>query len=63
MVKNNKRGNGGKGNDNFSGRVKGCDKIPGSGACFKQMHGSHFGKCRHCQAPAVQTERIKIFGR
>lgn len=47
----------------YPGRVSGCDKIPGLGACFKQMHGSRDGKCRHCQAPEVQTERMKVFGR
>lgn len=62
MAKGKKR-NGGKGNCNFPGRVKGCDKIPGPGSCFKQMHGPHNGKCRHCQAEAVKTEKIKVFGR
>jgi hypothetical protein len=47
---------------NVGGRVRGCYRIPGYGSCVKQMHSSHNGKCRHCRAPVVRNERIKVFG-
>ena len=55
--------NGRNGKKKYPGRVKGCDKTPGPGSCFKQLHGPTNEKCRHCYAEAVIGERIKVFGR
>ncbi|MFH0955663.1 MAG: hypothetical protein V1801_00380 [Candidatus Falkowbacteria bacterium] len=56
---NKMRGSSGK----YLGRPSMCEKVPGEGACLKQLNSSRPRICMNCQTAETQTERIKVFGR
>ena len=60
---NRKKRNGGKGKGNHPGRPSMCEKIPGQGACLKQLRSSRPRICRNCLAPEIMAIKIKVFGR
>ena len=47
----------------FVGRPSMCDKVPGETACLKQLKSGKSDVCRNCCAPAIQTIKIKVFGK
>ena len=62
--KKNGSGNGVKKNRNhYPGRPSMCEKIPGEGACLKQLKSSRPRLCINCNAPEIQTIKIQVFGR
>jgi len=59
---NGKRKKAKKKENGYGGRAGGCDFAPAKVQCLRKMHGTHNGKCRHCRAPGIKAERVKIFG-
>lgn len=47
----------------YLGRPKLCDKNPGERPCLEKLHSPDPCICRNCQAPGIQTEKIKNFVR
>ena len=63
MAKKKRQGNGRKGKGNHPGRPSMCEKIPGEGACIKQLTSTRPRICRNCKVQEILTVWIKVFGR